>query len=204
MTQQRVSEKLADGARSALPWRKGIPWFWVLLQGIVMFALGLFMVLAEAQARLTFGVILSAALAVGGGLQLLAAWRARQAGADSPLPWIRGAIGLGFGLLMLILILANAVSLQAARVLLGLGCLGYGGVGAYMLYLKRAEGFRLPEILSSTVFALAGILVIAAAFGGVVLATLATAVSILLMLLGAFLILWAFALRGQKRSAPVA
>ena len=73
-----------------------------------------------------------------------------------------------------------------------------------MLYLKRVAGFLLPDILSSTIFALAGVLVIAAALGGGVLGMLATAVSVLLMLLGAFLILWAFVLRGQKKPAPVA
>jgi hypothetical protein len=44
-----------------------------------MLALGLFMVFAEAQARLALGVTLPVALAVGGALQLLAAWRAKQA-----------------------------------------------------------------------------------------------------------------------------
>jgi hypothetical protein len=56
-----------------------------------------FHALAEAQAWLAFGVILSVALAVGGALQLLAAWRAKQAGSDSPPAWIRAGIGLGAG-----------------------------------------------------------------------------------------------------------
>jgi hypothetical protein len=204
MAQQPVGKKVADGARAAAPWRKGIPWMWVLIEGIVMLALGLFMMFAEAQARLAFGVILSVALAVGGALQLLAAWRAKQAGSDATMAWVRGGVGLGFGLLMLILILASAVSLQAARIILGLGCLGYGGLGAYVIYLKRADGFRLAEILSSTVFALMGIMVAAAAFGGIVLSTLATGISLLLMLLGAFLILWSLVLRSQNKTAPVA
>ncbi|MGE5603514.1 MAG: hypothetical protein ACM30E_10705 [Nitrososphaerales archaeon] len=214
MTQPQVRRKVANGARAALPWRSGIPWSWVLAEGIVMLGLGLFMLFARAQTRLVFGVLVSIALAVGGGLQLLAAWRSQQAGvlsreagspsAERALAWVRGGIGLGVGLVMLVLILVNAVSLQAARVVLGLGCIGYGGVGGYMLYLKRADGFRIAEILSSTIFALVGILVIAAAFGGVVLGALAQGVSVLLLLLGAFLILWALVLRRQKQTAPVA
>ncbi len=201
---QKAAVKVTEGAKAALPWRKGIPWGWVLVEGIVMLGLGLFMVLAEAKARLAFGTVLSVALAVAGALQLLAAWKAKQAGDESPFGWIRGGIGFGVGLLMLILILASAISLQAARVLLGLGCLAYGGVGAYMLYLKRDAGIRLTEIISSTVFGLAGLLIIVTVLGGGLLATISTVVSVLLTLFGAFLVLWALVLRGQKKSAPVA
>jgi uncharacterized membrane protein HdeD (DUF308 family) len=204
MAQQPLGKKLADGARAAAPWRKGIPWMWVLIEGIVMLALGLIMLFAEAQTRLAFGVILSVALAIAGALQLLAAWRANQSGNNSTPGWVRGGVGLGFGLLMFILILLNAVSLQAARIILGLGCLGYGGAGAYIIYLKRAGGFRLTEILSSTIFVVMGILVAATAFGGVVLSTISTGISVLLMLLGAFLILWSLALRSHDETAPVA
>jgi len=201
---KQQSSKVTQSAKAALPWRKGIPWGWVLAEGIVMLALGLFMVLAEAQARLAFGVILAVALGVSGALQLLAAWRAKQAGAESLWGWIRGGIGLGVGLLMLILILANAISLQAGRIILGIGCLAYGGLGGYMLYLKRQDGIRLPELISSTLFVLVGVLLSLAALGGGVLATIAVVASILLMLFGVFLILWALVLRGQNRTAPVA
>jgi uncharacterized membrane protein HdeD (DUF308 family) len=204
MTQPTVGKKLSDGARAAAPWRKGIPWIWVLIEGVLMLALGLFMMFAEARARLAFGVIVSIALAIGGAFQLLAAWRAKEAGSNSTPAWVRGGVGLGFGLLTFILILANAVSLQAARIILGLGCLGYGGAGAYIIYLKAADGFRLTEILSSSIFIVIGVLVVAAAFGGVVLSALATGISVLLMLLGAFLMLWSLALRGQNKTAPVA
>jgi uncharacterized membrane protein HdeD (DUF308 family) len=201
---EQQSSKVTESAKAALPWRKGIPWFWVLVEGLVMLALGLFMVLAKQQARLTFGVILAIALAVGGALQLLAAWRAKQAGDESPWGWVRGGIGLGVGLLMLILILANALSLEAGRLILGIGCLVYGGFGAYMLYLKRQDGVRFPAVLSSTVFVVVGLLLIVAALGGELLATITVIISVLLMLFGVFLILWAFVLRGQKKTAPVA
>jgi uncharacterized membrane protein HdeD (DUF308 family) len=201
---EQQSSKLTESAKAALPWRKGIPWGWVLAEGIVMLGLGLFMVLAQAQARLAFGVILAVALGVSGALQLLAAWRAKQAGTEAPLGWIRGGIGFGIGLLILILILVNALSLQTGRIVLGIGCLAYGGLGAYMLYLKRQDGFRLPTLLSSTLFGLVGLLLIIAAFGGGLVATITVVVSVVLLLFGAFLILWALVLRGQNKTAPVA
>jgi hypothetical protein len=201
---EQPSSKLAQSAKAALPWRKGIPWGWVLAEGIVMLGLGLFMVLAQAQARLAFGVILAVALGVSGALQLLAAWRAKQAGTEAPLGWIRGGIGFGIGLLILILILVNALSLQTGRIVLGIGCLAYGGLGAYMLYLKRQDGFPLPTLLSSTLFGLVGLLLIIAAFGGGLVATITVVVSVVLLLFGAFLILWALVLRGQNKTAPVA
>jgi hypothetical protein len=108
------------------------------------------------------------------------------------------------GLLMLILILANALSLEAGRVLLGVGCLAYGGLGAYMVYLKRQDGIRLPEILSSTLFLLVGLLLIIAAFGGELLSTISVIASVVLLLFGAFLILWSLTLRRGKKTAPIA
>jgi uncharacterized membrane protein HdeD (DUF308 family) len=201
---EKQASKLTESAKAALPWRKGIPWGWVLAEGIVMLGLGLFMVFAEAQTRLAFGIILAIALGVSGALQLLAAWRSKQAGAESPLGWIRGGIGLGIGLLALILILASALSLLAGRIILGIGALAYGGLGGYMLYLKRQEGVRLPEMLGSTFFVLIGLLLIIAAFGGGLMSTIAVVASVLLMLFGAFLILWSLVLRSQKKAAPVA
>jgi hypothetical protein len=201
---EQSSSKVAEGAKAALPWRKGIPWGWVFVEGLLMLLIGLFMVLAQEQARVFFGVILAAALGISGALQLLAAWRAKQAGSPSPFGWIRGGVGFGIGLLMLILILANALSLQAGRVILGIGCLAYGGLGAYMLYLKRQDGIRLPAIISSTLFALIGLLIIVAAFGGGLLSTISVIASVLLMLFGAFLILWSLVLRREKKPAPIA
>jgi uncharacterized membrane protein HdeD (DUF308 family) len=201
---EQQSSKVTESAKAALPWRKGIPWFWILVEGILMLAIGLFMVLAQEQARVAFGVILAAALTISGALQLLAAWRAKQAGNESLFAWIRGGIGLGMGLLMLILILANALSLEAGRVLLGVGCLAYGGLGAYMVYLKRQDGIRLPEILSSTLFLLVGLLLIIAAFGGELLSTISVIASVVLLLFGAFLILWSLTLRRGKKTAPIA
>ena len=203
MTEQQ-SSKVAEGAKAALPWRKGIPWGWVFVEGLLMLGIGLLMVLAQEQARVFFGVILAAALGISGALQLLAAWRAKQAGSPSRFGWIRGGVGFGVGLLMLILILANALSLQAGRIILGIGCLAYGGLGGYMLYLKRQDGVRLPEILSSTLFVLIGLLLIIAAVGGGLLSTISVIASVLLMLFGAFLILWSLVLRREKKTAPVA
>jgi uncharacterized membrane protein HdeD (DUF308 family) len=70
---EQQSSKVTESAKAALPWRKGLPWFWILVEGILMLAIGLFMVLAQEQARVAFGVILAAALTISGALQLLAA-----------------------------------------------------------------------------------------------------------------------------------
>lgn len=199
-----IKSKMTDGARQAAPWRKGIPWGIVLAEGIVLVAVGLFLLFAEAAARAVVGHIFAIVIGVTGGIQLYAALKAKQEGALGELNTIRGAVGLGVGALILILFLFNVMTLQAGRIILGLGAVAFGGIGLYLTYLTRASGVRVGPAIANAFWVLVGVLLLIAAIGGTLLATISQVLNVVLLLGGAFLIIWAFVLKNNKQqSTPV-
>lgn len=199
-----IKSKMTDGAKQAAPWRKGIPWGIVLAEGIVLVAVGLFLLFAQATALALAGHIFAIAIGVTGGIQLYGALKAKQEGRLGELNIIRGAIGLGVGALILVLFISNIMTLQAGRIILGLGALAFGGIGLYLTYLTRASGVRIGPTISNAFWVLVGILLLIAAIGGTLLATISQILNVVLLLGGAFLIIWAFVLKGSKQqSTPV-
>ncbi len=199
-----IKSKMTEGAKQAAPWRKGIPWGIVLAEGIVLVAVGLFLLFAQDTARTVVGHIFAIVIGVTGGIQLYGALQAKQEGQLGELNTIRGAVGLGVGALILILFLFNVMTLQAGRIILGLGALAFGGIGLYLVYLTRASGVRIGPTISNAFWVLVGVLLLLAAIGGTLLATISQILNVALLLGGAFLIIWAFALKGNKQqSTPV-
>jgi uncharacterized membrane protein HdeD (DUF308 family) len=199
-----IKSKMTEGAKQVAPWRKGIHWGIVLAEGVVLVAVGLFLLFAQDAARAIVGHLFAAVIGVTGGIQLFGALKAKQEGQLGELNTIRGAIGLGVGALILILFLLNLMTLQAGRIILGLGALAFGGIGLYLTYLTRASGVRIGPTISNAFWVLLGILLLLAAIGGGMLATLSQVINVVLLLGGAFLIIWAFAIRGNKQqSTPV-
>jgi uncharacterized membrane protein HdeD (DUF308 family) len=198
-----IKSKMTEGAKQAAPWRKGIPWGIVLAEGIVLVAVGLFLLFAPATSQRILGYILAIVLAAIGGIQLVGALRAKQEGQLGQLNTIRGAIGLGVGALIVVLLLLNAVSLQAARIILGLGAVAFGAIGLYLIYLTRGAGIRVAPAISNAFWVLFGVLLLVAAIGGTLLASISQAINVVLLLGGAFLIIWAFIIKNSKQPTPV-
>jgi hypothetical protein len=165
---------------------------------------GLLLLFAEQTARTIVGHIFAVALALTGGIQLYGALKAKQESQLGQLNTIRGAVGLGAGVLILVLFLLNVMTLQAGRILLGLGALAFGAIGFYLIYLTRASGVRIGPAISNGFWILIGVLLLLAAIGGTMLATLSQVINVVLLLGGAFLIIWAFTLKNNKQqSTPV-
>jgi uncharacterized membrane protein HdeD (DUF308 family) len=199
-----IKSKMTDGARQAAPWRKGIPWGIVLAEGIVLVAVGLFLLFAQDASRTVVGHIFAIVIGVTGGIQLFGALKAKQEGRLGELNTIRGAVGLGVGALILILFIFNVMTLQAGRIVLGLGAVAFGAIGLYLTYLTRASGVRIGPTISNAFWVLVGLLLLLAAIGGTLLTTLSQILNVVLLLGGAFLILWAFMLKNNKQqSTPV-
>ena len=198
-----VQKKVTQGAKQAVPWRKGIPWGIVLAEGIVLVAVGLFLLFAPATSRAIVGKIFAIVIAVTGGIQLFGALRARQEGQLGNLNTIRGAVGLGVGVLILLLFIFDVMSLQLGRIVLGLGALAFGGIGLYLTYLTRESGIRLWPAIANAFWVLFGVLLLIDAIGGSVVANIGQLINIVLLLGGAFLIIWAFVIKNSKKPAPV-
>jgi uncharacterized membrane protein HdeD (DUF308 family) len=198
-----VQKKVTQGAKQAAPWRKGIPWGIVLAEGIVLVLVGLFLLFAPATSRAVVGKILALVIGITGGIQLVGALRAKQEGQLGELNTIRGAVGLGAGALILILFIFNLMSLQAGRIVLGLGALAFGGIGLYLTYLTRESGIRAGPVIANGFWVLLGVLLLLDAIGGSFIASIGQMINVVLLLGGAFLIIWAIVVKNSKKPTPV-
>lgn len=198
-----VKSKATQGAKQAAPWRRGIPWGIVLAEGIVLLAVGLFLLFAPQQSARIVAEILAVVLGVTGAIQLIAALRAKQEGRLGELNTLRGALGLGVGALILFLLLINALSFQAGQIILGLGALAYGGIGLYLVYLTRESGVRLLPAIGNSLWVLFGALLLIGAAGSTLFTWVAQLINLVLLLGGLFLIVWAFVIRNGRKSTPV-
>ncbi len=199
-----LKTKATQGVKQAAPWRKGIPWGIVLAEGIVLVAVGLFLLFAPRQASRIVGQLLAIVLGVTGGIQLVGALRAKQEGRLGELNTLRGALGLGAGALILLLILIDVLSFQAGQIILGLGSLAYGGIGLYLVYLTREDGLRPWPIVANSLWVLLGALMLLGAMGGAAFSWAAQFINVLLLLGGALLVIWSFVLKGSKKPTAVA
>lgn len=195
--------KVTSGAKAAAPWRKGIHWGIVLAEGIVLVAVGLFLLFAPSTSAAIVARILAIVIGVTGGIQLYGALQAKQAGQLGQLNTVRGAVGLGVGALILVLFLFNIMTLQAGRIILGLGAVGFGAIGLYLTYLTRASGVRIAPAITNGFWVVFGLLLLIAAIGGTALDILAQVINIALLLGGVFLIIWAFVIKNSKTPTPV-
>jgi uncharacterized membrane protein HdeD (DUF308 family) len=199
-----MKSKATQGIKQATPWRQGIPWGVVLAEGIVLLAVGLFLLFAPRQSGRIVGQILAILLGVTGAIQLITAIRTKQEGQLGVLNTVRGALGLGVGAIILLLLLLNALTFQAGQIILGLGSLAYGAIGLYLVYLSRASGVRPWPVVANSLWILLGVLLLIGALGGALYQSVVQVIIVLLLLGGAFLIIWAFVIKGRKTSTPVA
>lgn len=199
-----MKSKAAQGAKGAAPWRKGIPWGIVLAEGIVLLAVGLFLLFAPKQSGRIVGQILAIVLGVTGAIQLIAALRQKQEGQLGLLNMVRSAIGLGVGAIILLLLLLDALSFQAGQIILGLGSLAYGAIGLYLVYLTWESSRRPWPVVANSLWVLLGALLLLGALGAGLYLLVVQVVNLLLLLGGAFLIVWSFVVKGSKTPTPVA
>ncbi len=195
----QIKSKVADTARSALPWQKGIAWWLVLIEGIVLTALGLYMFFAQASANTIIGWIIALTLVVGGAVSLSLSLKAPDNSPARQWTLIHGIVGLAAGGIAIVLQLLNALSLQFALTLLGIGCLAFGGVGLYMLLNKELSALRRISVLSTVLFLLLGGLLLLQALGVGTLATTLQIINMIILIGGIALIIWAFVLKNDAR-----
>jgi uncharacterized membrane protein HdeD (DUF308 family) len=181
-----------------------VPWWLVLIEGIGLLALGLYMFVAPVKSRVLLAEILAASLGITGAVQLIALLRAKEKGPLATLGIVRGAVGLAVGVIILLMLLLDARSIDVGRAVLGLGSLAYGGIGLYILYKTHETRAQLAAIVNSSFFVFVGLIMLIDLLGGNVFATMTTAINFVLLLVGAFLILWSLVLRRKKQKAAVA
>ncbi len=190
-----LKSQLARSAEGALPWRSGIAWWLVLLEGLALLALGLYVFFAKPTTAIILGWVVALSLLASGALSL---YLSLQTAEHTPVrQWTRlhGAVGVAAGLLA---ILVQFFSSGAALTLLGLGCLAYGGIGLYMLLDKNLTALRRLSFIGVLFYLVLGALVALHVLGVGALVTILQLVSFLLIAGGVILIFWAIILRNER------
>ncbi len=138
-------------ALRSVPWREGVGWPVVAVEGVALLAIGLFMVFRPDDAGDVTRTLLGAALLVLSLQQISNAFR-NPGHPFVPFQMLRGGIGATVGLLVALQPLLPAVTFSAgaARIVLGVGLLVVGAIGlAGLLTARNADRVQLEAVVSS-------------------------------------------------------
>ena len=175
----RIKTSATDVAQRIAPWRPDIPWWAVGIQGIVALVLGLWLLINQGAGDPVVAALGVALLLVAGAW----AWSAMRS--DLPqvvLGWrgLRAGVGITVGALLVLDFLLDYLAGSAPLVVLAVGLLIVGGIGAAEWFAGRDRmGWRWPSLVGSAA---------ALGFGFVVLASRLQAAPIFLQVLAIALI----------------
>jgi len=190
-----IKSQVTQAAKGALPWRKGIAWWVVLLEGVALLALGLYVFFAKPTTAVILGWVVALSLLASGALSLYLSFQTAERTPVRQWTLIHGAVGVAAGLLAIVV---QFFSPGAAVTVLGLGCLAYGGVGLYMLLDKQLTALRRLSFISTIFYLVLGALIVLHALGVSTLATILQLVSLLLIAAGIILLFWGIILRNER------
>lgn len=190
---------LSNTTRSVLPWQKGIAWWIVLLEGLLLVAIGLWMYFSRPTTFSLIGWLLSFILVLLGSLNLYPALKSTEKSQARMLTTIHGLIALVAGLIGIIFLLFAPTAVTPGLYILGAGYLGFGGFGLFMSYHKDFSGLRNISLAGGIVWIIMGVLLLLQAFGTTTLVTLIFLVEMLLLIIGTILIIWAFILKNESK-----
>jgi uncharacterized membrane protein HdeD (DUF308 family) len=190
-----LKTRVGQTAKAVAPWRKGVAWWVVLLQGLALLALGLYMFFAQPTTAVILGWVVALSLLASGALSLYLSFQTTERTPVRQWTLIHGAVGVAAGLLAIVV---QFFSPGAALTVLGVGCLAYGGVGLYMLLDKHLTALRRLSFISTIFYLAVGALIGLHALGMGTLASILQIVSLLLIAAGIILFFWGIILRNER------
>jgi len=141
-----MSQQAAALAQKGAPWRRGVAWWIVGLEGAVLALVGIYVIADPDTSRDIVRQIIGAFLLANSGLRAIAGFRAdNQANPLTPYRMLAAGVGLTVGLLVVVEPASDFVTEDAAKVILALGLLGYGAIGlagAYFAFTHVARRIK--------------------------------------------------------------
>lgn len=156
----RFKASAADAAHRMAPWRPDIPWWAVGIQGVLALLLGSWLLVNQGAGEPVLGVMGIVLLAVASSW----AWSAMRS--DLPqvvLGWrgLRAGTGILAGALVVLDLSADFMPASAALVVLALGLLMVGGMGAAEWFSGRDRmSWRWPSLVGSAAAAVFGFIIL--------------------------------------------
>jgi uncharacterized membrane protein HdeD (DUF308 family) len=203
-TQSSEDSLVTKGVRAAAPWRKGIAWWLVILEGLILLVVGLYMLIAEESSDVMLGVVLAATLAIMGLLELIAGLRSREAeGKVARWTTFQGAVGLVVGVVVFALLAADSITADTGRIILGIGCLVFGLLGVVRYFMQLARKLPRSGVIMGLFFLVVGVFLLLAVAGVDTLDTSLTVISIILVVCGVLLAGWGILLFRRRRKTAL-
>lgn len=135
--------------QQAAPWRQGIAWGLVLIEGIVALGIGIYMLAQPATAQGIVRVLIGIIFLVSGVLRIYAGFRdTARSNPMTPFRLLSGGVGLTVGLLVVLEPFTAFLTEDAARLILAFGLLVYGLIGLVGALLARKGGALAMTIIS--------------------------------------------------------
>jgi uncharacterized membrane protein HdeD (DUF308 family) len=137
-----METKAKEFAALNVPWRRGVGWPVVLIQGLALLAVGIYALTATTSARATVFAIFGAILLVNGLGAVLAAFRQPPA-RGTAYRALRGGVAITTGALALASRFVDTLDKEDARIILGFGFVAVGLIGLAALFMAREQA-RFP------------------------------------------------------------
>jgi uncharacterized membrane protein HdeD (DUF308 family) len=136
-----MSEQAKATLQKGIPWRRGLAWWIVGLEGVLLLAAGIYLVAAPDSAKDAVRVIIGAfILANSIGFVMAGVRVAALSNPITPYRMLAAGVGLAVGIIVVVQPWSVNISDNAARVILALGLLIYGAIGLAGVYATRATG----------------------------------------------------------------
>jgi uncharacterized membrane protein HdeD (DUF308 family) len=134
-----MTDKAMAMAREYAPWREGARWWVIGIQGGVLVAIGLFLLLAPGSAGRVIVQLISLAVLVQSIIFIAEGLRGPRDAAD-PYQMLQAGVGATIGLLLILRSwLLPTLDAESALTILGLGLLAYAAIGVAGAVIGRDQ-----------------------------------------------------------------
>jgi uncharacterized membrane protein HdeD (DUF308 family) len=153
-----MTEQAKQLVTSSAPWKRGVPWPIILVEGVIAAAIGIYILVDPSNARSRVLQLIGLILLINGALEVLAGFRNDELKA-SPYRILRGTIAATVGLIITLEPISDYLDDDAERWILGLGMTAVGLVGLAIVAISRDEGgLRIGPLITNLLFILIAIL----------------------------------------------
>ena len=153
-----VSAVAKSLATQNAPWKKGLGWQVLGIEGIVALGIGIYVLAAPDSSRDIIRQLIAAILFIQALLHTLAGFRNREQPVSS-FHILRGGIGMTVGVIVLLENVSDYLTADSSRLILGLGLIAYGAIGIIGIWVEREDrGLRFGGLAAGIINIVLGLM----------------------------------------------